>query len=227
MYLHQILSVKGDPNAFVVIVQPSPFFRRPRGERRSDYGGWHTPHRPSSRSEMKKADQNRERWSGSRRGNSFEKDPIFCSPRNFLPDAEVGDRRVYVSWNQIVSDEFLYKHFKQFGEVENIWVAHGRVLYGFVLFVKEEVGRSLLGAVQRVAGVELLINKAEPELVRWKTGEVISLRPAARLCESRGFSRQELYLRGGDSDFRHTGKQKIGQDGGVEDTEGVGIMKSP
>ena len=82
------------------------------------------------------------------------------------------------------------------------------------------MGRSLLGAVHRVAGVELLINKAEPELVRWKTGEVISLRPAARLCESRGFSWQELYLRGGDSDFRHTGKQKIGQDSEVEDTEG-------
>ena len=160
---------------------------------------------------MKKADQNRELWSGSRRGNSFEKDPIFCSPRNFLPDADVGDRRVYVSWNQIVSDEFLYKHFEQFGEVENIWVAHGRVLYGFVLFVKEEVGRSLLGAVHRVAGVELLINKAEPELVRWKTGEVISLRPAAHLCERRGFSRQELYLRGPVLESYHSAILNRGQ----------------
>ena len=176
---------------------------------------------------MQKFDQSREPWSGSRKGNSFERDPIFRSPRNFLPDAEVGDRRVYVSWNQIVSDEFLYEHFEKFGVVENIWVAHGRALYGFVFFVEEVVGRSLLGAVHRVEGVELLINKAEPELVRWKTGEVLSLRPAARLRENRGFYRQEPYLRGGDSDFRHTGKQKIGQDGGVEDTEGVGIMKSP
>ena len=86
---------------------------------------------------MQKFDQSREPWSGSRKGNSFERDPIFRSPRNFLPDAEVGDRRVYVSWNQIVSDEFLYEHFEEFGVVENIWVARGRALYGFVFLSRK------------------------------------------------------------------------------------------
>ena len=114
------------------------------------------------------------RWSTSKerrvedkRKRSPSREDLVSSTRSDMLEADTGYRKVYISWDRFVPKSFLRVHFSRFGEVEYIWMADRGAFFGFVNFVREEVGRSLVGACHSVEGVQILIKKAKPD---WKMG---------------------------------------------------------
>ena len=60
------------------------------------------------------------------------------------------------------------KHFRRFGELEDVWMGGGGAFFAFVTFVNEDVARSLVGACHNVEGVLIDIKEAKPD---WRREE--------------------------------------------------------
>ena len=105
----------------------------------------------------------RSRVDRRKRSPSREDQVSSTSSRKDVPEVDKGQRKVYISWDRFVPKSFLQVHFSRFGEVEYIWMADRGAFFGFVNFVREEVGRSLVGACHYVEGVQILIKKAKPD----------------------------------------------------------------
>ena len=103
----------------------------------------------------------KERRVGQERKRSSSREDLVSSSSSRNGE---GYRKVYISWDRFVRKSFLHVHFSRFGEVEHIWMAADS-FYGFVSFVREEVGRSLVGANHDVEGVQITIKRARPD---WK-----------------------------------------------------------
>ena len=116
--------------------------------------------------EEQRAHLAREHWGGTRRRSPLREGQKCRPTRHHYQNTDEGDRKVYVSWNKFVTKSFLHAHFERFGGLEYIYMAHGGHFYGFVTFVNPEVGRSLIGEVHNVEGVELLIKRAKPDTTR-------------------------------------------------------------
>jgi len=130
----------------------------------------------------------------SRRSSSRE-DFVSSSSRNDMLDIDC--RKVYISWDRFVPKSFLHAHFSRFGEVEYIWMADRGSFFGFVCFVREEVGRSLLGACHSVEGVQIVIKRARPD---WKLRD----RDRRRNVPTCAFFKEGRCLRSGHCQFLHT-----------------------
>jgi len=130
----------------------------------------------------------------SRRSSSRE-DLVSSSSRNDMLDIDC--RKVYISWDRFVPKSFLHAHFSRFGEVEYIWMADRGSFFGFVCFVREEVGRSLLGACHSVEGVQIVIKRARPD---WKLRD----RDRVRNVPTCAFFKEGRCLRHGHCQFLHT-----------------------
>ena len=139
----------------------------------------------------------KERWvcdERKRRGRSSSREDLVSSTsRNDLMDTK--DNRVFISWDKFVTKSFLHAHFSRFGEVEFIWMDGGGAFFGFVTFVRDEVGRSLVGACHNVEGVEILIKRAKPD---WRRQE---RRREVKTC---AFFKEGRCLRHGHCQFLHT-----------------------
>ena len=156
--------------------------------------------------EETRSEHGRERWGGGTRSRSPPRD---SHSRTFRPlvhyqGTDEGDRRVFVCWNKFVTKDFLFAHFERFGRVEHIHKAYGGQFYGFVNFSKEEVGRSLLGQVHNVEGVQLRIDRAKPDMLTVRNREDRGGRHAVRTrSEVCAFYREGRCLRGNYCDFQH------------------------
>ena len=133
--------------------------------------------------------QEERRWSTSKeqrvedkRKRSPSREDLVSSTRSDMLEADTGYRKVYISWDRFVPKSFLRVHFSRFGEVEYIWMADRGAFFGFVNFVREEVGRSLVGACHYVEGVQILIKKAKPD---WKMREERRIKTCAFFKEGR------------------------------------------
>ena len=107
---------------------------------------------------------------------------------------------MYVSWNKFVTKSFLHAHFERFGGLEYIYMAHGGHFYGFVTFVNPEVGRSLIGEVHNVEGVELSIKRAKPDTTRAWNREDRIYGVRSEVC---AFFKEGRCLRGNRCGFLH------------------------
>ena len=91
------------------------------------------------------------------------------------------------------------KHFRRFGELEDVWMGGGGAFFAFVTFVNEDVARSLVGACHNVEGVLIDINKAKPD---WRREErSIRLPLWNKTCT---FFKEGRCLRHGHCNFQHT-----------------------
>ena len=89
----------------------------------------------------------------------------------------------------------------------HIYKAYGGQSYGFVKFSKEEVGRSLLGQVHNVEGVQLRIDRAKPDMLTVRNREDRGGRHAVRTrSEVCAFFREGRCLRGNHCEFQHIGE---------------------
>ena len=138
-----------------------------------------------SRRENRQVDEKRKR-------SSSREDFVSSSSRI---EMDGGYRKVYISWDRLVSKGFLHVHFSRFGEVEFIWMS-GDYFFGFVTFIREEVGRSLVGACHNVEGVKISIIKARPD---WKLRD-----RERRDVQTCAFFKEGLCLRHGHCQFLHS-----------------------
>ena len=177
------------------------------------------------------AEHGRERWGGGTRSRSPPREGQAFRSSGYYQGTDEGDRRVFVCWNKFVSEDFLYAHFERFGRVEHIYKAHGGQ-YGFVNFSKEEVGRSLLGEVHNVEGVQLKINRAKPDMltarIREDRGGRYAVRTRSEVC---ALFREGRCLRGNYCEFQHIGEsprtsQESWQDNSYEKQRSRGRRRS-
>merc|ERR1719391_109105 len=152
-------------------------------------------------------DEREGRWSSSsskecraderRRRSSSREDFVSSSTsRNDALEVDKSCRKVYISWDRFVPKSFLHVHFSRFGSVEYIWMDGRGDFFGFVSFVREEVGRSLVGACHNVEGVKIVIKRAKPD---WR----IQGREERR-TKTCSFFREGRCLRHGHCRFSHS-----------------------
>jgi len=149
--------------------------------------------------EEQRAHLAREHWGGTRRRSPLREGQKCRPTRRHYHNTDEGDRKVYVGWNKFVTKSFLHAHFERFGGLEYIYMAHGGH-YGFVTFVNPEVGRSLIGEVHNVEGVELLIKRAKPDTTRAWNREDRDYGVRSEVC---AFFREGRCLRGSRCEFLH------------------------
>jgi len=186
--------------------------RWPRGKRVGESGRQEEPEmtngdlrlgRDGRFVEEQRAHPAREHWGGTRRRSPLREGQKCRPTRHHHLNTDEGDRKVYVSWNNFVTKSFLHAHFERFGGLEYIYLAHGGHFYGFVTFVNPEVGRSLIGEVHNVEGVELLIKRAKPDTTRAWNREDRDYGVRSEVC---AFFKEGRCLRGNRCEFLHIGE---------------------
>merc|ERR1719391_608840 len=144
----------------------------------------------SSSSKERRADERR------RRSSSREDFVSSSTSRNDALEVDKSCRKVYISWDRFVPKSFLHVHFSRFGSVEYIWMDGRGDFFGFVSFVREEVGRSLVGACHNVEGGKIVIKRAKPD---WRIQE-----REERKTKTCSFFREGRCLRHGHCRFSHS-----------------------
>jgi len=186
--------------------------RWPRGKRVGESGRQEEPEmtdgdlrlgRDERFMEEQRTDLAREHWGGTRRRSPLREGQKCRPAGHHYQNTDEGDRKVYVSWNKFVTKSFLHAHFERFGGLEYIYIAHGGHFYGFVTFVNPEVGRSLIGEVHNVEGVELLIKRAKPDTTRAWNREGRDYGVRSEVC---AFFKEGRCLRGVRCEFLHIGE---------------------